>query len=177
LKFFETEITGVFDILIEPHQDERGFFTRVYCPDEFAAAGIVFTSTQINLSRNRKALTLRGMHWQELPYAEAKFVRVISGVAYDVVVDLRIDSPTFQRWIARKLTAEAANGLYIPEGCAHGFLTLVPDTDILYQMSRPFVSGHAKGFRWDDPTIGIKWPARPQILAASDMGWPTLWKV
>lgn len=175
MKILETKINGVFDVLAEPHRDVRGFFARIYCPEEFAVAGIVFTSTQINLSRNDAALTLRGMHWQDPPHAEAKLVRVTAGLAYDVVVDLRPDSATFRHWLARRLSAETANGLFIPEGCAHGFLTLAPGTDVLYQMSRPYVGGQARGLRWDDPGIGIEWPAEPRVIGDADRRWPCPW--
>lgn len=176
MRFIATEIAGVFEIEAEPRRDERGFFARVYCPEEFAAAGIDFQSAQINLSRNFARFTLRGMHWQDPPFAEAKVVRAASGAAHDVVVDLRGDSPTFRRWIARRLDAERANALFIPEGCAHGFLTLEPQTDLLYQMSRSFVPGHARGLRWDDPGIGIVWPAEPAVISESDLAWPSPWE-
>jgi dTDP-4-dehydrorhamnose 3,5-epimerase len=173
VKIIETEIPGVFDVLAEPHRDERGFFARLYCPIEFAVAGIDFTPTQINLSRNREALTLRGMHWQDPPFAEAKLVRATAGVAHDVVVDMRAESPTFRRWLSRRLSAKEANALFVPEGCAHGFLTLAPDTDILYSMNRVYVSGHSRGFRWDDPGFGIEWPVAPRVIGEADRRWPT----
>lgn len=176
MRFTPTEIPGVIEIEAEPSHDERGFFARIYCPEEFAAAGIDFRSTQINLSRNAARFTLRGMHWQDPPYAEAKLVRVTAGAAHDVVVDLRPDSPTFRRWTARRLDAANANALFIPEGCAHGFLTLDEQTDVLYQMSRPFVPGRARGLRFDDPGVGIVWPAEPAVIGAGDLAWPS-WAV
>lgn len=176
MRIIATEIAGVFHIEAEARHDERGFFARIYCPEEFSAAGIDFQSTQINLSRNMARFTLRGMHWQDAPFAESKLVRVTSGTAHDVVVDLRLDSPTFRRWIARRLDAKRANALFIPEGCAHGFLTLEPQTDVLYQMSRPFVPGHTLGLRWDDPGIGIVWPVEPALIGAVDLAWPSPWK-
>jgi dTDP-4-dehydrorhamnose 3,5-epimerase len=169
------EISGVFEIATEPHGDKRGFFARLYCPQELAGAGIDFTSAQINLSRNEELFTLRGMHWQDPPWAESKIVRVTRGAAHDVVVDLRPHSPTFRRWIARRLDAETANALFIPEGCAHGFLTLEPRTDVLYQMGRAYVPGHARGFRYDDPGIGISWPAAPRVIGDADLAWPCPW--
>lgn len=177
MKFIATEISGVVEIEADLKSDERGFFARLYCPEEFAAANIDFISTQINLSRNEATHTLRGMHWQDAPHAEAKIVRVTSGVIYDVVVDLRLGSKTFRRWIARRLDAVKANALFVPEGCAHGFLTLEPKSDVLYQMSRPFSVGHARGFRWDDPEIGIVWPACPAVIASGDLAWPSLCKL
>jgi dTDP-4-dehydrorhamnose 3,5-epimerase len=177
LRFIPTEITGVVEIAPDPDYDERGFFVRVYCPEEFAAAGINFRSTQINLSRNAACFTLRGMHWQDPPFEEAKLVRVTSGAAHDVVVDLRRGSPTFRRWIARRLDARGANALLIPEGCAHGFITLEAQTDVLYQMSRPFVPHQARGLRFDDPGIGIVWPAEPTVIGAGDLAWPSPWRL
>jgi dTDP-4-dehydrorhamnose 3,5-epimerase len=172
--FGETEIDGVFEIEVEAHRDERGFFARLFCPAEFEAAGIAFRSDQINLSRNETEYTLRGMHWQKPPFAEAKVVRVTAGAAYVVVVDLRRQSATYRQWMARTLDARRANALFVPEGCAHGFLTLEPGTDILYQMGRPFAPGQARGFCWDDPAIGIAWPAKPNVISCSDCAWPAL---
>ena len=169
-----TELDGVFEIGLTPHDDERGFFARLYCPDELSEAGIAFTSTQINLSRNLAAHTLRGMHFQESPFAEAKIVRAVTGAIYDVAVDLRPESPTYRRWIAATLTARDANALFLPEGIAHGFLTLEPQTDVLYQMGRPYTPGHARGFRYDDPSIAIDWPFPPRVVGAADLAWPPL---
>jgi dTDP-4-dehydrorhamnose 3,5-epimerase len=172
MKFERTGLEGVFRILAEPREDARGFFARIYCPDEFANAGIAFTSTQINLSRNTARHTLRGMHWQDAPFAEAKVVRCLRGRIYDVVADIRRDSPTFGRWIACELDAVTANALYIPEGCAHGFLTLEADTDVLYQMGRMYEPGQARGFRYDDPAFAIQWPAVPSVVGEADLKWP-----
>ena len=172
MKFVAAEIQGVFDIALSPHGDDRGFFARIYCPDEFAKAGIVFNSTQINLSRNDRKHTLRGMHWQEAPFAEAKIVRCLSGRVHDVVVDLRPDSATFRKWIARELSAGAANALFIPEGCAHGFLTLEDECDVFYQMGRIYEPGRVRGFRYDDHTFAIEWPATPQVIGKADLDWP-----
>ena len=175
MKFAATEIPGVFEIAIDPRADDRGFFARIYCADEFASDGVAFASTQINLSRNDRAFTLRGMHWQDAPYAEAKVVRVTAGAIFDVVIDLRPDSPAFRRWIGRRLDADQANALFIPEGCAHGFLTLEDRTDVLYQMGRPYVGGQARGLRYDDPSIGVVWPAEPKVIASADLAWPCPW--
>lgn len=172
MKFHESDIPGVFLIESEPHSDERGFFARLYCPDEFASAGISFTPAQVNLSRNIRSHTLRGLHYQEPPYAEAKLIQVTRGSAYDVVVDLRRDSATFGKWIAFDLDAASTRAIFVPEGCAHGFLTLEPDTDVLYHMTPAYVPGHAKGYRWDDPVLNIRWPAEPNFLSASDTAWP-----
>ena len=174
MKITETSLAGVYDIELAPYEDERGFFARLYCPEALAAAGIAFQSTQINLSRNTQAHTLRGMHHQDPPFAEAKLVRAVTGSLYDVAVDLRPGSPTLHRWIARTLDARRGNALLLPEGIAHGFLTLEPGTDALYQMSRPYAPGNAQGFRWDDPKIGIEWPCPPALVGAADRAWPAL---
>jgi len=166
-----TDLPGVMRVATTPHGDERGRFARLYCPDEFAAAGIDFTPSQINLSTNPRAHTLRGLHFQKPPHAEAKLLRVIRGRAWDVVVDLR-PGPTRGRWIAEELSAEAMNALFLPEGVAHGFLTLEPDTHILYQMGRAYAPGHADGVRWDDPALAIPWPRAPAVLSDQDRSWP-----
>lgn len=172
MKFSRTDIPGVCLIEPELHVDGRGFFARILCPNEYAAAGIAFAPVQINLSRNLRRHTLRGLHYQCEPYAEAKVVQVTSGAAYDVVVDLRTDSVAFGRWSAFELDAVGARSLYIPEGCAHGFLTLQPNTDVLYHMNRVYVPGHAKGYRWNDAVLNISWPEKPEYIAPADEAWP-----
>ncbi len=174
MRFVATELPGVVIVEPEPHADERGFFARVYCPVEFAAAGIAFTPRQVNLSRNARALTLRGLHYQDPPFAEAKLVRVTAGRILDVVVDLRDGSPTFRRWVSLELDAAARAAVFIPEGCAHGFLTLTDGADVLYQMGRDHEPGQGRGLRWDDPALAIRWPAEPQVISATDAGWPLL---
>ncbi len=175
MKFSQTKIDGVFEIDLEPHGDDRGFLARAYCADEFARAGITFTSTQINISRNTSALTLRGMHWQKAPYAEAKLVRCVRGRIFDVVADVRPGSPSYLTWLGRELNADHGAALLIPEGCAHGFLTLEPGSDVLYQMGRPHTPGKADGFRYDDQAFAIVWPERPSVIAAADLAW-TPWQ-
>jgi dTDP-4-dehydrorhamnose 3,5-epimerase len=172
MQFEPTALDGTLLITPDRHADQRGFFARLYCAEEFAAAGIVFHPPQINLSRNSSVGTLRGMHYQDDPFAEAKLVRVASGKIYDVVVDLRRQSRTYLSWIAATLDSEAGQSLYIPEGCAHGFLTLQPNTDVLYLMSRAHAPGKGKGLRYDDPAIGINWPASPLVVSAADLAWP-----
>ena len=129
MRFIPQKIAGVFVVEAEPHRDERGHFTRVFCADEFAKAGITFASPQINLSGNAKRHTLRGLHYQDPPFAEAKFVHAVRGSAFDVIVDLRPGSPTENQWIAVDLDSRRMNGVFVPEGCAHGFLTLADDTE------------------------------------------------
>ncbi len=172
MRFVETELPGVFVVDAEPHADERGAFARIYCPTEFRAAGIDFAPTQVNLSRNTARHTLRGMHYQDPPHAEAKLVRVTRGAIFDVAVDLRRDSPTFSRWVGVELNATSMRGLFLPEGIAHGFLTLCGDTDILYQMGRDHVPGAGRGVRFDDPAFAIDWPAAPAVISDRDRTWP-----
>ncbi len=174
MNFSPTTLPGV--VLIEPerHGDERGFFARLYCPSEFAKAGIDFAPTQVNLSRNTQRRTLRGLHFQDAPHSEAKLVRVTAGRIFEVVVDLRKDTPTYLNWISVELDAASARSIFIPEGCAHGFLTLEPGTDVLYQMGRDHVPGLARGLRWNDPALSIQWPATPALLSEQDRDWPLL---
>lgn len=174
LSFERTRLEGVLSVSAKGHEDERGGFMRLYCPTTFRVAGIDFISTQVNLSTNRRRHTLRGMHWQDAPYAEAKLVRVVTGAIYDVVADLRRDSPTFMQWQAFDLSAENGCALFVPEGCAHGFLTLRDETSVLYQMGREHVPGQARGFRYDDPAFAIHWPAAPEVISDADLSWPAL---
>ena len=171
MKFHPTKIPGCFLIEPEPRRDDRGFFTRLYCPDEFAAVGIDFNPVQANLSRNDKIHTLRGMHFQDPPFAEAKLVQVARGAVFDVIIDLRPQSPAYKQWIGAELSADRVNQLFVPEGCAHGFLTLAADTDVLYGMGVKYLPGHAKGYRYDDPAFAIPWPAEPAVIAPADLNW------
>ena len=139
---------------------------------DFARAGHPFTPVQTSLSRNNGALTLRGMHYQAAPRAETKLVRVVRGRAFDVCLDLRPGSPTHRRWVGFELDAESAQAVLIPEGVAHGFLTLEADTDVLYQISPAFEPGHGAGVRWDDPAFSIEWPAIPAIISERDAAYP-----
>ena len=172
--FVETEIPGAF--LIEPErlEDERGFFARMWCEREFKAHGLNPRLAQCNLSFNRTRGTLRGIHYQDSPYAETKIVRCTMGAIYDVIVDLRPESPTFKRWFAVELTAENRCMLYIPEGLAHGFQTLVDNTEVFYQMSEFFHPECARGVRWNDPAFGIHWPLSVSVIADKDNAYP-LW--
>ena len=172
MRFEQTSIPGVVVVELEPHADERGFFARAHCPDEFAAAGHPFVPVQTSLSRNLAARTLRGMHYQPRPHGEAKLVRVVRGRIHDVALDLRPESPSYRCWAAAELSAENGRALLIPEGVAHGFLTLEPDSDILYQIDRIFTPGHGKGVRWNDPAFAIEWPGRPDVISPADASLP-----
>lgn len=172
MRFTPTAIAGVLRVEAEPRSDERGGFARLHCPDEFATAGAPFAPAQTSLSRNPHVGTLRGLHYQPAPHAETKLVRVVRGRIFDVAVDLRPGSPTHRQWIAAELSAEAMDALLIPEGVAHGFLTLEPDTDVLYQIAPAYRPGHAAGVRWDDPAFGIAWPAAPALMSPADAAYP-----
>jgi len=172
MRFVETEIAGVILVEIEPVSDARGAFARLQCPEDFAAAGHPFTPAQTSLSRNPQIGTLRGMHYQSAPHAETKLVRCVRGRIFDVALDLRPGSPTHRRWTAAELSADNARALLIPEGVAHGFLTLEPDSDVLYQIAPRFEAGHEAGVRWDDPAFAIAWPMPPAVLSERDGAYP-----
>jgi dTDP-4-dehydrorhamnose 3,5-epimerase len=170
--FCETKLPGVFEISIEPKTDERGFFARSWCQKEFESHGLNPKLAQCNISFNDRRGTLRGLHYQEVPFAEAKLVRCTRGAIYDVAVDLRPASPTFKQWVAATLTGENRRMLYVPEGCAHGFLTLEPDTEVFYQMSEFYAPGHSRGVRWNDPAFGVDWPGEAQVISERDRTYP-----
>jgi len=170
--FTETDLKGAFTIAPELLADERGFFARAWCRHEFRAHGLSPRLTQCNISFNRKRGTLRGMHYQAKPYEEAKLVRCTTGSIYDVIIDLRPQSPTFRQHIAVVLTARNRTMLYVPEGCAHGFQTLEDNTEVFYQMSHSYAPVHARGVRWNDPAFGIRWPVPERIISERDQCFP-----
>jgi dTDP-4-dehydrorhamnose 3,5-epimerase len=167
--FSETKLQGSFVIQLEKVHDERGFFARTFCEQEFEKHGLRTRFMQAGISRSPKRGTLRGMHYQVSPHAEAKLVRCTAGAIYDVVLDLRPGSATHRQWIAMELTAENHTILYVPEGCAHGFQTLRDDTEVSYQMSRPYNAEAARGVRYDDAAFSILWPeTENRILSNRD---------
>ena len=172
MRFTLTGVEGVLIVDAEPHADPRGSFARLHCPREFATAGAPFEPVQTSVSRNPTAGTLRGMHYQAAPHAETKLVRVARGRIFDVAIDVRPTSPTYRMWTGAELSADNLRGLFIPEGVAHGFLTLEPDTDVLYQIAPAFVAGHELGVRWDDPAFGVAWPAPPSLMSDRDASYP-----
>lgn len=174
MKFRAECLPGVVSIELEPFRDERGAFARTFCAREFGAAGLPTTFAQMNLSRNPRARTLRGAHFQLPPHGEGKLVRPQRGSLFDVAIDLRPDSPTFGRWFGAELRAEAGNALYVPPGCAHAFVTLEPDTDVFYMATAAYVPGVERGVRWNDPAVGIAWPVAPELVSAKDRSWPSL---
>lgn len=170
--FTETRLKGAF--LIEPERltDERGFFTRSWCQCEFETHGLNPKLVQCNISFNHKKGTLRGMHYQAAPCPEAKLVRCTMGAIYDVIIDLHPESPTFKQHFGVTLTAQNRTMLYIPEGFAHGFLTLEDETEVFYQMSEFYASEYARGVRWNDPAFNIPWPAEVKVISERDRTYP-----
>jgi dTDP-4-dehydrorhamnose 3,5-epimerase len=158
VRFTETALSGAFIIDVEPHADARGFFARTACVDEFAAAGLNGNFVQQSVSWNPRKGTLRGLHFQIASGEEDKLVRVTRGAIFDVIVDLRQDSPTFGKWASAELSADNHRQFYIPRGFAHGFQTLQDDTEVFYEMTVRFQPGVARGIRWDDADLGISWP-------------------
>jgi dTDP-4-dehydrorhamnose 3,5-epimerase len=170
--FTETRLAGAYLIDVESLDDERGFFARSFCRNEFAAHGLEVDVAQCNISFNKKRGTLRGMHFQRFPNAEAKLVRCTRGRIYDVIIDMRPDSPRYCQWEAVELTAKNHRAVYIPRGFAHGFQTLEDDSEVFYQMSEFYAPEYASGVRWDDPVFDIRWPLPDPIMSERDRRYP-----
>lgn len=170
--FHESPIADVWLIEPERHEDTRGFFARTWDLQEFTERGLASRIVQCSISFNRSRGTLRGLHYQAAPHEEAKIVRSTAGAIFDVAVDLRVGSPTLREWVGRELTSDNRLALYIPEGCAHGFLTLVDDTEVEYQISELHVPDAARGVRWDDPAFGIAWPSEVVVINDRDRLYP-----
>ena len=174
MRFVPTQLAGTYLIEQERHADDRGFFSRTWCAEEFARQGLEPALAQCSVSFNRRRGTLRGLHYQAPPFAEAKLVRCTRGAIYDVAVDLRPDSPTFRGWIGVELEAHNGRALYIPRGLAHGLYVLADDTEVEYQISTPYEPGAARGVRWDDPFHAVSWPGPVEVIAARDREYPDL---
>jgi dTDP-4-dehydrorhamnose 3,5-epimerase len=172
--FDETSIAGVFVVDLEPHVDERGFFARGFCAEEFEQHGLVSTVVQANIAYSSTLGTTRGLHYQVEPHPEAKFFRCIRGETFNVAVDLREDSPAFGRWVAVVLSAANRRAFYVPPNCATGYQTLTEDAEILYSVSSRYAPGAVRGVRFDDPAIGIEWPLAPAAVSGQDRSWPLL---
>lgn len=174
MNFLAIPLLGAYLVEPTPIEDERGFFARSFCQTEFQALGLNPLINQCSISWNRRRGTLRGLHFQAEPHAEVKLVRCTQGAAWDVIVDLRSDSPTRWQWHAVELTAENRLGIYIPEGFAHGFQTLVNDTELHYQISTAYHSELSRGIRYDDPRLAITWPISDPVICERDLGFPPL---
>jgi dTDP-4-dehydrorhamnose 3,5-epimerase len=170
--FERANLAGVVIVSPDRHTDERGFFARTWCGREFAAAGLPSTLAQCSVSWNERRYTLRGLHWEAEPQRESKLVRCTRGAIYDVVVDLRPESPSYLRHIGVELTADDHRAVFIPPGVAHGFLTLTDGTEVLYQMDSSYTAEAERGARWDDPAFAVDWPAAPAVISERDRSFP-----
>lgn len=166
--FTETKLKGAYVLDVKRIEDERGFYGRAYCQHEFEEYGLNTTLVQSNVIYTKKKGTLRGLHLQLPPYEETKLVRCTKGAIYDVIIDLRSSSPTYKQWIGVELTADNFRMLYVPEGFAHGYLTLEDETHVAYHVTQFYTPGYEKGIRWDDPAFKIEWPLRPEIVSVKD---------
>jgi dTDP-4-dehydrorhamnose 3,5-epimerase len=172
MKFIKTPLEGAYIIELDKREDERGFFARAFCINEFDAHDLDRNIVQINNSLSRNKGTLRGMHYQLSPKAETKIVRCIKGALYDVIIDLRSDSPTFGKWFGAELTEENRCMMFVPKGFAHGFITLQDDTEAFYMVSEFYSPEHERGIRYNDPFFDIKWPINPVIISDKDINHP-----
>jgi len=169
--FTETKLKGAFIIDLELREDQRGAFARTFCANEFEAHGLKPTVAQCNLSFNHKAGTLRGMHYQVPPAAETKLVRCTQGAIYDVIIDMRPNSPTFMQHIGVELTAENRRSLYVPEMFAHGYQSLTDGAEVVYQVGEFYTPGYERGLRYDEPALGIEWPLPVTVISEKDAAW------
>jgi dTDP-4-dehydrorhamnose 3,5-epimerase len=170
--FHETRIKGAFRIEAEKRRDDRGFFARAFCHREFETQGIDFKPVQSNIGASRLRGTLRGLHYQVRPYEEKKLVRCTAGAIFDVIVDLRAGSPSCMKWFGVELTAQNHVMLYVPEGCAHGYMTLTDQAEVFYLVSEFYSPGAERGIRWNDPTFSIDWPVVEElVISEKDQNW------
>jgi dTDP-4-dehydrorhamnose 3,5-epimerase len=172
LQFTALPPEGAFEITLAPRRDARGAFTRLFCAESFAEAGVPFTLAQSNLSHSRDAFTLRGMHFQYDAAAETKIVYPIRGRIFDVALDLRQGSPSYGTWVGRELSAERHNAMLVPKGFGHGFMTLEPETTVMYLVDHPYNGACEGGVRWNDPQFGIVWPHQPAVISERDRAHP-----
>jgi dTDP-4-dehydrorhamnose 3,5-epimerase len=172
--FTPSPLPGAFLVDLELLTDERGFFARAYCPDEFAAQGLGTPLQQCSVSYNARKGTLRGLHYQAAPHEEHKLVRCTAGAIFDVIVDIRPQSGHYRRWFGTELSARNRRALFVPPGFAHGFLTLSAEAEVYYMISVPHASQSAQGFRWNDPAFDINWPESPSVISPRDAAYPLL---
>jgi dTDP-4-dehydrorhamnose 3,5-epimerase len=174
MRFHKTRLEGAYLIELDERGDHRGFFARLFCEDEFGAAGLEIRFAQANNSLTLKKGVLRGLHYQLPPAAEVKVVRAIRGALWDVIVDLRPGSATFLKWFGAELTEDNRSMLYVPRGFAHGFITLTDNVEAFYLNSSVYSPGSERGLRWNDPAVGVEWPAEPRDMSDKDRKWPDL---
>jgi dTDP-4-dehydrorhamnose 3,5-epimerase len=174
MAFTELPLGGAYLVEMLPLVDERGFFARAYCAEEFSARGLGAVLRQCSVSYNNRKSTLRGLHYQAAPHEEHKLVRCTAGAVFDVIVDIRPGSPTYRRWYGLELSAENRRSLFIPPGFAHGFMTLSDHSEIYYMISVQHVSESGRGLRWSDPALAIRWPAQPEVISERDAAYPLL---
>jgi dTDP-4-dehydrorhamnose 3,5-epimerase len=172
--FTELPLSGAYAVDMQRLEDERGFFARSYCAEEFAARGLGPELRQCSVSYNAHKGTLRGLHYQSAPHEEHKLVRCTAGAIFDVIVDIRASSPTYRQWYATELTADNHLALFIPPGFAHGFVSLTDHTEVYYMISAAHAPEFGRGLRWSDPAIGIEWPLPPAVISARDANYPLL---
>jgi len=173
MRFTPTPIKGAFIVDLEERRDDRGFFARVWCQQEFVAHGLNARFVQCNSSSSRERGTMRGLHYQTAPYGEAKLVGCIRGRVFDVIVDMRPDSPSYLKAFGAELTEQNRSMMYVPEGCAHGYLTLEDDSEVLYPVTEFYHPEAEAGLRWDDPVVSVAWPETPRIVSPKDQAWPS----
>jgi len=174
IAFSEAPLPGVYVVDLLPSRDMRGFFARSYSADEFAAQGLGPPLSECSVSYNARKATLRGLHFQVAPHEEHKLVRCTAGAIFDVIVDLRTGSDHYRRWFGLELNAENRRALFVPPGCAHGFVTLTDHSEVFYMISVAHSPAHARGVRWNDPAFNIEWPLQPQVMAPRDADYPLL---
>lgn len=172
MEFIESRVRGAYILRLKRNEDPRGYFARAWCSEEYAQHGLNPNVVQVNVAHNLRKGTVRGLHYQKPPFAEAKTVRCARGAIFDVVVDLRPESPTHRQWFGLELNATEGTMLYVPEGCAHGYQTLVDDSEMSYLTSAAYVPAAATGVRFDDPAFGISWPLPVSLISDADRGWP-----
>src|SRR5687768_1775176 len=172
MEFIETRLKGAFVVRIKRIEDQRGFFGRAWCRDEFEKNGLNPNALQLNVGFSHKKGTLRGLHYQVAPHEEAKFIRCTRGAVHDVIVDLRDGSPTRGQWFGAELTADEHTMIYVPEGFAHGYLTLTDNAELYYLTTATYAAAAARGVRYDDPAFGIEWPVPVTVVSDADKKWP-----
>jgi dTDP-4-dehydrorhamnose 3,5-epimerase len=174
MKFIATPLAGAYIVDIDPTSDERGFFARTFCADEFAEFGFDVARLECSASFNASKGTLRGMHYQAPPHEEDKLIRCTAGAIFDVIIDIRAGSPSYGRWFGTELTDSNRRALLAPKGFAHGFISLADATEVLYMISAPHAPESAYGFIWNDPKVGIAWPMKPVVISARDAAYQAL---